>query len=773
MRSRFSIRGKIFLWQLCLILGCVITVSFFSYYVLARPLLQCRRQHLEFLAGNLASRIAEQLADQRSSLSEIARGKPVDMYAVNFEEGLLEQHLARHSSSFPYLAYVNGDGQEELRSVHGKIEETGRNVATRPVIVQARKTPNRVVVGAPVYSDVLQTLVVPFAIQRTAYFGDRFIGILLGEIPLAALMAKAGTEPGDSARIYRLVASDTTILFSTRPGETLEHLGGPTGDAGQLVDEIAAGVSGFGRARLQGQDSFVAHVPLAGMDWSTVISWDAADFLSATRTLRNSILLLLAILVFLILTLSYLLAGSIIRPLRELVKASQKVARGNFSGKISFRSYEELRELEDAFNTMTGELARIMERERNLAEEKLLMEQKLTQARKMEAIGLMASGVAHDLNNILSGIVSYPELILMKLPPDSSLRKDLVAISQAGLRASEVVADLLTVARGTANTKKTVDINALVRDYFDSPEFRRQKGDCPDVEVRLDLAEESLPVHCSVIHIRKCLMNLVINALEAVEDSGTVTIATSRFAARAAPPDCQTMAPGQYVLLRVSDTGQGIDEEARRHIFEPFFSKKTLGRSGTGLGLTIVWNTVQEHDGCVTVSSGPAGTVFSVYLPMAEQEATREREQDSPAELQGNGETVLVVDDEPMQRDIAGKMLTRLGYRVVALASGEEAVDHLRAQEADLVLLDMIMGSGMDGAETYARIVSFRSGQRALIISGYAEDIHLHRALQLGAGGFLKKPYTISELGRAVRSALAGAGQRPDTSEAGNEKTMA
>lgn len=755
MRSRFSIRGKIFLWQLCLILGCIITVSFFSYYALARPLLRCRRQHLEYLAANLASRITEHLDDEKSSFLEIARGKPMDMYAVNFEEGLLEQHLARHSASFPFLAYINEAGREEVHSIFGRIGEGDHDDSNRPVVRRARKTPNQVVIGEPVHSDALQTLVIPFAILRTAYFGDRFIGILLGEVPLASLVEKAGVEPVGSGRTYRLVSRDGTILYSILPDETMDRLE-MTGDgAAQLADEISAGIPGFGRARLAGVDSFVAHVPLADMGWSTVVSWDAADFLSATRTLRNSILLLLAALVLLILTLSYLLAGSIIRPLRALVHASQEVAKGNFSGQISFRSYDELRELEDAFNTMTGELARIMERERRLADEKLRMEKKLTQARKMEAIGLMASGVAHDLNNILSGIVSYPELLLMKLPPDSPLRKDLVAISEAGLRASEVVADLLTVARGTANTKKIIDLNVLVRDYIDSPEYRRQKESAPGVRLELELADTPLPVFCSVIHIRKCLMNLVINALEAMTGSGTVTVTTSRFSASSALPDCEAMAPGEYVLLRVRDTGPGIDEATCRQIFEPFFSKKKLGRSGTGLGLTIVWNTVQEHDGCITVTSGSQGTVFSIYLPMAGETAPDGHEAAPAADLRGNGETILVVDDEAMQRDIADKMLTQLGYRVTTVASGEEAIGYLREQEADLVLLDMLMGTGMNGAETYAGIVSFRPGQRALVVSGYAEDSHLHRAMELGAGGFLKKPFTITELGLAVRRILA------------------
>ncbi|HEB50265.1 MAG TPA: response regulator [Desulfobulbus sp.] len=772
MRSRFSIRGKIFLWQLCLILGCILTVSFFSYYVLARPLLQCRRQHLEYLAENLASRITEHLDDQRSSLLEIARGKAVEMYAINFEEGLLQQHLARHSTSFPYLAYINAEGREEVHTIFGRIEESGRDVSSRPVLGQARRNPNQVVVGAPVFSDMLQTLVIPFAIQRTAYFGDRFIGLLLGEVPLSTLIEKAGIEPVGSGRIYRLLDSGGTVLYSTRPEETMQQLAVTGSEAERLVHGISAGIPDFGRVTLAGQDSFVAHIPLTGPGWNAVVSWNAADFLSATRTLRNSILLLLAALVLLILTLSYLLAGSIIRPLRELVRASQEVARGNFSGQISFRSYEELRELEDAFNTMTRELARIMERERRLAREKLQMEQKLNQARKMEAIGLMASGVAHDLNNILSGIVSYPELILMKLPQDSPVRKDLIAISQSGLRASEVVADLLTVARGTANAKKTVDLNMVVREYIDSPEYRRQKERYPKVRLELDLAGEPLLLFCSVIHIRKCLMNLVVNALEAVS-TGTVTITTGRFSADSSPPGCDAMTPGEYAMLQVSDTGPGMDEETRRHIFEPFFSKKKLGRSGTGLGLTIVWNTVQEHDGCVTVTSGDRGTTFTVYLPLTLHAAQGDQELLSTDAIRGHGETILVVDDEPMQRDIADKMLTQLGYRVTTLASGEEAVEYLRKHEADLLLLDMLMGDGLSGTETYARIVSHRPGQRALIISGYAEDRHLHRVLELGAGGFLKKPYTISELGQAVRSVLTGQGQPPGTAAGRTGKNRA
>jgi PAS domain S-box-containing protein len=388
---------------------------------------------------------------------------------------------------------------------------------------------------------------------------------------------------------------------------------------------------------------------------------------------------------------------------------------------------------------------------------KLQIEIKSQQSSKMEAIGLMASGVAHDLNNILSGVINYPELLLLELAADDPLRPRIEKIQHSGQRAAAVVEDLLTVARGVAMAKQSSDLNTLLAKYLHSPEILRALDSRPGVELCTDFRADPADIFCSVIHIRKCLLNLVINGCEAIADKGTLTVAT-RNTSPAASLKITTaeIPPGNYVVLSVRDSGAGIPVQDIAHIFEPFYSKKVMGRSGTGIGLAVVWNVVQDHDGYIDVVSDSSGTCFDIYLPIHSKPADLAKPAATVPNMAGKGQTVLVIDDESSQRDIATSMLERLGYRATAVASGEDAVQYLNSQAADLLLLDMIMEPGMNGRKTYEQILFLHPSQKAVISSGFSETEEVKKTQALGAGGFIKKPYTLNQLGRAVQQGLAG-----------------
>ncbi len=382
------------------------------------------------------------------------------------------------------------------------------------------------------------------------------------------------------------------------------------------------------------------------------------------------------------------------------------------------------------------------------------MASQLHRAQKMEAIGLMAGGVAHDLNNILSGIVSYPELLLLQVPEDSAMREPLVAIRESGQRAAAVVADLLTVARGAASVRKPHDLNLLVRQYLDSPECAKLRVLHPDMICKEKLLAEDAVISCSPMHIKKTVMNLLTNAVEAVSNGGEVLITTTNLQVGKSSTMQEKLSPGYYLVLSVQDNGPGIAATDLEHIFEPFYTRKKMGRSGTGLGLSVVWNTVQDHKGQIFVESSDKGTRFQLYFPVNREDAT---EQDRPKEdviPSGNGETVLVVDDEPQLRDIASQMLTRLGYNVASVCSGELALKFLADNSVEMVVIDMQMEPGMNGRETYEKILDLIPGQKAIIASGYSEHDEVKVALKLGVAGFIKKPYSMDELGRAIRAAL-------------------
>jgi len=395
--------------------------------------------------------------------------------------------------------------------------------------------------------------------------------------------------------------------------------------------------------------------------------------------------------------------------------------------------------------------------------ERQRMEQQLSHDRKMKAIGLMAGGVAHDLNNILSGIVSYPELLLLDMAEDDPLRRPLKLIHKAGLDASRVVADLLTVARGSRGDSEVVDPNTLIREYLDSPDFREMRCRFPLVNYVFTPAPDLLRMSCSSIHVRKCLMNLVINGFEAIPGEGEVRIVTENVhPVEISARGLDLPAEKSYIRIKVSDTGRGIEEKELEHIFEPFYSKKVMGRSGTGLGLTVVWNTVREHGGLTLVTSSEQGTVFELLLPATFGIPLKVA--DDRQAPRGGGESILVVDDESLQRQITATMLQTLGYRVKTAASAAEALEALAREPSDLVILDMIMGPGQpNGRELYQQMLSICPGQKAIIASGYAEDDDVRRTLQMGAAAFVAKPFTIAAMSLAVHGAL-----RADASQSGN-----
>ena len=397
----------------------------------------------------------------------------------------------------------------------------------------------------------------------------------------------------------------------------------------------------------------------------------------------------------------------------------------------------------------------ITDHKQAMAEKEKLAVQ-LQRSEKMEAIGTLAGGVAHDLNNILSGITSYPELILMDLPKDSSLRKPIRTIKQSGLKAAAIVNDLLTLARRGVVITEIINLNDVVKDYLKSAEFEKLKSYYPDIQIETHYQANLLNVVGSHVHLSKTMMNLVSNAAEAIASKGTISISINNKYVDRPRKGYNNFEEGDYVQLKVTDNGIGIPPEHVDKIFEPFYSKKKMGRSGTGLGMAVVWGTVMDHNGFIDVQSTvEKGTTFTLYFPATRKETVPEKTAVDIEKYMSNGESILVVDDVAEQREIASNMLARLGYSVDTASSGEEALDHLKNKAVDLLVLDMIMEPGLDGLETYKRILELHPGQKAIIASGFSETDNVKAALDLGAGQYIKKPYTLENIGAAVWNELS------------------
>lgn len=399
------------------------------------------------------------------------------------------------------------------------------------------------------------------------------------------------------------------------------------------------------------------------------------------------------------------------------------------------------------------QLEKEMEERKRAEELRIQLEADLRKSQKMETIGLLAGGVAHDLNNILSGIVSYPEVLLLDMPADSPYRKPLSIIQASGQKAAAIVQDLLTLARRGVAVRNVVNLNKIVFEYLDSPDLKQIKSFHTGVDIEVELAPDLDNNEGSPIHLMKTVMNLVANAAESIQSKGKISIQTENRSITQVKKTPNCPEPGEYSVLTISDTGEGIPDDNLERIFEPFYTKKEMGRSGTGLGLAIVWGTVQDHNGHIEVSSKEdEGTTFTLYFPRTDLELPKASQALSIENYTGEGQSVLIIDDDSIQRKIASEMINRLGYTVASVASGEEAVDYLFDNSADLLILDMIMVPGIDGLETYKRILSHKPDQKAIITSGYSETSRVKEAQRAGAARYLRKPYTIEEIGVAIKN---------------------
>ncbi|MCP4575096.1 MAG: response regulator [Deltaproteobacteria bacterium] len=389
--------------------------------------------------------------------------------------------------------------------------------------------------------------------------------------------------------------------------------------------------------------------------------------------------------------------------------------------------------------------------------EKARLKDRLKQAEKMEILGTLAGTVAHDLNNVLMGVTSYPDYLLNRIPKESDLHKPLTSIKKSGEKAVAIVQDMLTLARRRVKVSEVCNLSHIVSEFLDSPEFERMRSFRRGVSVETALADQLEDIKGSPIHLSKAVMNLISNALESLDASGRVLIATENRAVADLPNGKQGPNPkaGPHVVLKIKDNGSGIAPEDIEKIYDPFYTKKTMGRSGTGLGMTVVWNAVQDHGGHIHVESAEdRGTTFTLFFPATTLQPEIP-ESDLPKEPVGkDSASILVVDDSKEYRQMVTQCLADLGYECAAAAGGLAAVHHIEANRVDLAVLDMVMSPGPDGLDTYEQMLRHNPDLKAIIVSGFPETERVRKAQSLGAGPFIQKPFNLEAFGTAVQREL-------------------
>lgn len=385
--------------------------------------------------------------------------------------------------------------------------------------------------------------------------------------------------------------------------------------------------------------------------------------------------------------------------------------------------------------------------------EKEKLQVQLAQAQRMESVGRLAGGVAHDFNNMLMVILGRAEMALKQVGPDGLLHTHLEEIRKAAERSADLTRRLLAFARRQTVAPKRLDLNETVEGMLSM--LRRLIGE--DISLLWHPGSSLGAVFIDPSQVDQILANLCVNARDAIAGIGQITIETGTAAFdESYCAEHDGFLPGKFVTLSVSDNGNGMDEATLGHLFEPFFTTKEVGR-GTGLGLAMVYGTIKQNNGFIKVRSKPGqGTTFTIYLPQHAAEAELQPEQEQAPETDSGGKTILLVEDEPAILEGTTLLLKETGYTVLAAAKPDEALRAAQEHpgQIDLLLTDVIMPE-MNGRDLAARLIAIHPGIKCLFMSGYTDDIIAHHGVLNEGVHFIQKPFSLKNLTAKIREALA------------------
>ncbi len=454
----------------------------------------------------------------------------------------------------------------------------------------------------------------------------------------------------------------------------------------------------------------------------------------------------------------------VLTQVKSISKAAEKLAQGDLSARTGIlKEPTELGDLARSIDKM-AEILELQQAEQKIAKNTLVqkanLEEQLRQSQKMESIGQLAAGVAHDFNNILTIIQGHAGLMMTNPHLSSSLGNSIQSISFAAERAAGLTRQLLLFSRKQVVQPRAIDLKIVVNDL--GKMLQRLIGENILLQCRYPT---TLPlVNGDSGMMEQVLMNLAVNARDAMPAGGTLTISTEEVVITEAKPRAHAESrPGRFVLLQVEDSGTGMDESTVARMFEPFFTTKEAGR-GTGLGLATVYGIVKQHNGWIEVTSTLGkGTRFGIFLP-ASGDSSQGRNgngaeaESAPKQIIGGFERILIVEDEPVLRDLAQLILQDFGYKTSAASSGVDALQEWQrdGKDYDLLLTDMIMPDGLSGKELAASLLEQKPGLKVLFTSGYNVDELSGNKGGKREGNFLQKPYSRADLAKAVRQSLDG-----------------
>ena len=783
-RSRWSLSNISFKYRLPILIGTllaaiILACNWASYRAVKASALDVGRERLQNLTQQLSTLLQQSAGNILTKTASVANEPALRAFLKSPETGssaevqkLLQQFTAPQDPNSIRVELWNAQGALLLASPGGDTTPLG-----------------------DLTNEFKQVSSEPFKTVGTI----RQLKDAIGFPALAAIKSDDGKVAGYLVRWRKLAASSDTRQQMTRllgTSATL-YLGNHDSDTWTDLANIVAKPPVDVRAKAdiftynRNDNTRVIGLarPIAGTPWMVLIEFPDDVVLKPVNGFLTRMSIFSLILFVMGIAVAFVLSRNITSPLSELTGSATAISRGDDSRTVDIQQNDEIGQLAKAFNTMVEKLRdsqrelerkvqertaqleeanrqleslseanaqkrTVAEKERTVALEALHhTEKQLLQSQKLEAVGRLAGGISHDFNNLLTVILGYSDIMKRNLPDSHPLRRNVEEIVRASERAASLTRQLLAFSRKQVMQPKVFDLNTVVTDL--EKMLRRMIGE--DVELRVSLQGELGNIKADPVQLEQVIMNLVVNARDAMPKGGKLSIETSNvYLDEAYAREHVSVVPGDYVMLAISDTGCGMDEETRLHIFEPFFTTKEQGK-GTGLGLSMVYGIVRQSGGNIWVYSEEGrGTTFKIYFPRVVADVEDYKRTSPLSDVPCGAETILLVEDAELVRNLARQVLEGAGYRVLEAASAEAAIDlceRINGDTIDLLLTDVIM-PGMSGNDMSRILLKKQPGMPVLYMSGYTDDaIVQHGVLEAGIN-FLQKPFTPGALASKVREVL-------------------
>jgi signal transduction histidine kinase len=783
-RSRWSLSNISFKYRLPILIGTllatvIVACTWASYRAVRTSALDVGRERLHNLTQQLSTLLQQSAANILTKTASVANEPAIRTFVKSPEpsspadaQKLLQQFTAPQDANSVRVELYNAQGTRLLVSPESETTPLG-DVTTE--FKQAASEPFKTVGKIRQLKDVI------------------------GFPAVAAIKSEDGKVAGYLVRWRKLAASSDTRQQMTRllgTSATL-YLGNNDNDTWTDLATLVAKPPVDVRAkediltyRRNGDTDVIGLArPITGTPWVILIEFPDDVVLKPVSGFMARMVVIGLFLFVMGVAGAFVLSREITRPLYQLTAGATAISRGDDSRSVEIQQNDEVGQLAKAFNTMVEKLRdsqrelehkvqertaqleeanrqlkqlsethaqkrTVAEKERTVALEALHnTEKQLLQSQKLEAVGRLAGGISHDFNNLLTVILGYSDIIKRNLQESHPLRRNVEEIVRASERAASLTRQLLAFSRKQVMQPKVFDLNTVVTDL--EKMLRRMIGE--DIELRVSLQGELGNIEADPVQLEQVIMNLVVNARDAMPKGGKLCIElTNVYLDEAYAREHLSVVPGDYVMLAISDTGCGMDEETRQHIFEPFFTTKEQGK-GTGLGLSMVYGIVKQSGGNIWVYSEEGrGTTFKIYFPRVAAHAEEHKRTSGALDGPRGSETILLVEDADLVRNLARQVLEGAGYRVLEAENAEAAIDlceRINGDRIDLLLTDVIM-PGMSGNEMSRVLLKKQPGMPVLYMSGYTDDaIVQHGVLDAGIN-FLQKPFTPGALALKVREVL-------------------